>query len=287
MLTLFKRSFKILLFSLLCSGCDNSDQNHKPAAKKIINIGHAGSGFNYLFMPFNPYPPNSFQSLKNGLNDGAEGVEVDVQITSDHVLVLFHDNTLESRTELSGFMINANSKDVLGVSYECGFPYDLIQDEHIITFHQWLEYSIKLPVIPYLHIDLKTSNGQSDAIVDTLLKLVFGELNSVNYPLDKVIVISGESTVITKILNNYPAINTAYQPAEFSEGLKWILANGVEYIIMDQKRLTPEDIQAAHEKGIGVIALGGRAKSTFRKLIDMKPDYIQSNNVSLLHKLLK
>jgi|SRR5688572_13335764 len=289
MLPFLKIGIYSLLIISLFSGCtkNNENKNSTAGSKKIIIIGHAGSGFNYLFMPFNPYPPNSFQSLKNGLSNGAEGVEVDVQLTADHQLVLYHDNTLDEKTSLSGFVIDANSMDVLSTPYKCGFPYDLFHDEKIITFNQWIEYAIQLTEIPFLQIDLKTGSGLSEAVKDTLLHLIAEELKNVNYPLDKVIAISGEHAVVTKILKNYPHIKCAFQPGEFSKGLEWVVANGCKFIIIDQKYLAPGDVQSAHDKGIGVIALGGRAKSTFLKLIKMEPDYIQSNNVNLLHRLLQ
>src|SRR6187455_1958541 len=144
MLTLFNKSFKLLLISILFTGCSNDDLDPTVKNNSIIIIGHAGSGFNYLFMPFNPYPTNSFKSLKNALADGADGVEVDVQMTADLQLVLYHDNTLESETDLNGYVIHANSKNVIGANYHCGFPYDLFHNEQIITFQHWLTYATKL-----------------------------------------------------------------------------------------------------------------------------------------------
>ncbi len=289
MLTLSKISSSIIAISMLCPGCFNSDKNRNspPENKNILNIGHAGSGFNYLFMPFNPYPTNSFQSLKNALANGADGVEVDLQLTADHKLVLFHDFTLESNTDLKGYIINFNSTEIVGVPYECGFPYDLFQNEKIISLPEWLNYAHQLPQFPYLHIDLKTNNNSAESMAGIMLNVLFENLKTVEYPLEKVILISGDYNVITKILTEYPMLNCAYQPAEFNEGLSWVQQHGCKFMIIDQKRLTGNDVKTAHEKGIRVIAMGGRAESTLLKLIEMKPDFIQSNNVKMLHHLLQ
>jgi glycerophosphoryl diester phosphodiesterase len=287
MSALLEKKYSILLITLFLIGCiKGENRNVNPEIKKIRNIGHAGSGFNYLFMPFNPLPTNSFQSLKNALENGADGVEVDLQLTADHELVLYHDITLESLTNLSGYVIHANSRDIVGTDYKCGFPFDLFQDETIITFSTWLDYAKQLSVIPYLQIDVKTANRDAEAAADTLIKLLDEKLTSAGYPLDKVVLISSDFNLLSKIINAYPKFHCAYQPAEFYQGLNWVKQNKCEYIIMDQKYLTAKAVSDAHIAGIGIIAMGGRSENTLLNLIAMNPDFIQANNVKMLHELL-
>jgi glycerophosphoryl diester phosphodiesterase len=287
MLTLSKKKYSVLLIAVLIAGCLNGEHHRKSdSGITIRNIGHAGSGFNYLMMPFNPYPTNSFQSLKNAIDNGADGVEVDLQLTADHELVLFHDNTLESHTELKGFIIQADSRAILNADYECGFPYDWFQDEKVISLSRWLDYAKQLQTVPYLQIDIKTANSEAEALADTMMYILYEKLIAAGYPLEKVILISGDHNLLSKTINDYPMFNCAYQPAEFYTGLKWVTENKCKYIIIDQKYLTAAEINDAHSKGIRVIAMGGRSESKLASLIEMNPDFIQANNVKALHELL-
>lgn len=63
----------------------------------IMILGHAGMGDLYK------YPNNSLQAIEPVIGIGADGTELDVQITKDSVLILFHDITLDGRTKCSGF----------------------------------------------------------------------------------------------------------------------------------------------------------------------------------------
>lgn len=288
MSTQLKAKSKFLLLLMILFGCEKPDKNvvNILNSQPVINIGHAGSGFNYLIMPFNPLPPNSFASLKNALENGAQGVEVDLQITADNMLVLFHDKTTEN-AGLTGSVPSVNSSQLIGADYKLGFPYDMFQNEKVISFKQWISYAVKLKDIPYLQIDLKTSPGQTDESKNTLLEKLNAELREVAYPVNKVIVISGDQLLMMKLHNINPELDKAFEPAEFESGLLWAKANHCKYLILDNRLLTAEKVKRSHEQGIGVIAFGGKARSTLVKVINMKPMFIQSNHVGLVSELLQ
>lgn len=63
------------------------------------NIGHRGTGPTRLGHPF---PENSISSLLAAMADGADGVEVDVEITRDGRIILMHDDTLDRTTDCAG-----------------------------------------------------------------------------------------------------------------------------------------------------------------------------------------
>ena len=60
----------------------------------MINYAHRGAS-EYA-------PENTLSSFYLGLMQGANGIETDVQRTKDGVLVLFHDNTLDRVSNVSG-----------------------------------------------------------------------------------------------------------------------------------------------------------------------------------------
>lgn len=69
-------------------------------------LGHRGMGVMYN------KPANSYGSIIDALGIGADGCEVDVQLTKDSVLVLFHDETLNELTNCSGKIYDCNWSDI-------------------------------------------------------------------------------------------------------------------------------------------------------------------------------
>src|SRR5438093_12725949 len=47
-------------------------------------------------------PENTIQAFDNGLRLGADGIELDVRLSRDGIVVVHHDRTLERTTGLSG-----------------------------------------------------------------------------------------------------------------------------------------------------------------------------------------
>jgi glycerophosphoryl diester phosphodiesterase len=61
-------------------------------------IGHSGMGVEHTLVP------NSHGSIMEALAMGIDGVELDVQLTADSVLVAFHDQDLAASTTCSGIV---------------------------------------------------------------------------------------------------------------------------------------------------------------------------------------
>jgi glycerophosphoryl diester phosphodiesterase len=63
---------------------------------KVIVLGHRGMGMMYRM------PGNTYEAIYPVKEIGADGAEVDVQLTRDSVLILFHEHLLSERTACSG-----------------------------------------------------------------------------------------------------------------------------------------------------------------------------------------
>ena len=108
-LTLLVLSLLIILFE----NCDEKEDynitnlNHNT----IMILGHKGMGDHFQ------YPGNTMMSVKSVLEIGADGAELDIQITKDSVLVLFHNETLEGRTICSGNIYDYNWIEIKNCTY--------------------------------------------------------------------------------------------------------------------------------------------------------------------------
>lgn len=69
------------------------------ALSPSANLGHRGAGTSRAA---NPFPENSRSSFRAAIDQGADGVELDVELTSDGALVAMHDDTLDRTTTCGG-----------------------------------------------------------------------------------------------------------------------------------------------------------------------------------------
>ncbi len=63
-------------------------------SNKPLNFGHRGFA--------GKYPENTMLSFRKAIEAGADILEMDVHLTSDNKLVVFHDDTLERMTSGEG-----------------------------------------------------------------------------------------------------------------------------------------------------------------------------------------
>lgn len=69
-------------------------------------FGHAGMGF------YSPYPVNSWPGFESCLERGADGTEMDIQMTKDSILVIVHNSNLQENTSCSGMIKDLNWADM-------------------------------------------------------------------------------------------------------------------------------------------------------------------------------
>ena len=81
-------------------------ENLAPAA----NIGHRGTG---QTRPFHPFPENSLSSFLEAARQGANGIELDLEIAEDGTLLVMHDDTLDRTTNCSG-CVSGKTREELG-----------------------------------------------------------------------------------------------------------------------------------------------------------------------------
>jgi len=63
------------------------------------------------------YPGNTLESVLPVLEIGADGSEIDIQMTKDSILVLFHNDVLEGRTHCTGKVYDYNWEEIKNCTY--------------------------------------------------------------------------------------------------------------------------------------------------------------------------
>ncbi len=282
----------VLLSGLYGCGSIDTKSIQNLNGGKVEVIGHAGSAFLYPMLPFNPLPPNSIASIEKALViNKADGVEVDIQMSSDSTLILFHDSNLKAVGEPQQCVSNTKAADLLGRHYDTGPIYDLFHDESVISFTDLLFYLRNLDKYPALHLDVKNFDdclkGDQQERARQFANLLYKELEESEVPKDKVIVGSSDKT----LLKHFQTLDPDYslmldENQNFSGGMEWALANNMAGLVIGPGIAEKEKISLAHHHGLFVVVFGGRSRSSIIDIVNTHPDAIQVNNVGQLNRLL-
>ncbi len=121
------------------------------------------------------YPENTLLSLKKAIEQGVDGLEIDVHLTKDGEVVVIHDETLERTTTGSGWIKDLTLAEIKQYSAGKRFAhfekYEKEWDnEQVPTLEEVLEL-----ISPYqveLNIELKTYSVPYEGIEEKVLKIV-------------------------------------------------------------------------------------------------------------------
>lgn len=98
--------------------------------KKTKIYGHRGA--------MGEYPENTLLSFKQAIEQGADGLEIDVQLTKDGEVVVIHDERLDRTTTGSGFVKDLTLNEIKQYSAGANF-------KHLLKYNEaWVEEQFQL-----------------------------------------------------------------------------------------------------------------------------------------------
>lgn len=210
----------------------------------MINYAHRGAS-QYA-------PENTMSSFYLGLMQGANGIETDVQLTKDRVLVLFHDDTLDRVTDAKGKISDYTLEEIKKIKVYGnavnGF-YDRIPtyEEFLCAFSSYdISFAIEFKHEGYEKevLELSKKYGITDKMTVTSFK--FDCIKNVK-AIDK--------TVRVGLLIREPG----------DDDIKALLDIGGEEMAPEADKLTEEIHKKLRDVGIGVRAWGVRDIALMKK----------------------
>tara|TARA_B100001109_G_scaffold237233_1_gene218214 strand:- start:997 stop:1890 length:894 start_codon:yes stop_codon:yes gene_type:complete len=280
-----------LIFSLQSCYTFDSSQIQNLNEGKVVIIGHGGLGF-HRWMPFQALPSNSKSSILKALETGAEGVEVDIQMTQDGQFLLYHDNDLASMTNLQSCIASQNYSAVKDARYKLGIPFDWFQDESILTLDELFQIASKQDIKPILQFDMRTYSmcfeyPENRAHEENFIRNLDVYLSQIDYPKRKLFLIgvTREGIELAKSLN-MPYQLSLEVISDFDDALSWAVEKGINILTVKSKLLSKENTAKAHAKGVKIITFGAKSKGGNLKLLKLNPDYLQTDNIEAVKELL-
>jgi len=237
----------------------------------MINYAHRGaSGY---------FPENTMLAFQEGVKMGATGLETDVQMTKDGVLILIHDETLNRTTNGKGFVKDYTYQEI--AELDAGSWYKRsFRGEKIPTLRELLEFVKDKNII--LNLELKNSLIPYHGMEELVLQLIK------EYKVEKKIIISSfnhHSIVKVKKLNN--KIKTAIL---YTEGLfhpeRYAKYVGADAIHPYYLAINEEIVKEVKKEKILINPYTVNKEEDMLNLIKIGVDGIITNYPDILHKLL-
>lgn len=234
-------------------------------------IGHRGASADF--------PENTLLAFLRALEvESVAGIETDLRLSKDQVVVLLHDSTLDRTTNGTGDLANYTVAEL--EQFSAGYPKrfgDRFEDLRIPTFKQALELLIEFPAA-LLVMDLKVE-GLGQAIASTINE-VETERNITDLQ-GRVIASCWTETQVADIgqfLNITVKQKLGSAPLDVTNNyFSDVLGLGIHSFSLDYTTLSPEWIGAAHRRMMPVVAWTVDGQSQVVQLIDMGVDGIITN----------
>lgn len=271
-----KRAIGFSLLVLLCA-CKKEDFDiHNLNGDRIISQGHGGMGIYYT------YPLDSPASILMCLNSGADGSEMDVQMTRDSVLVAYHASDLSEATDMSGLVIEHSWAEIAQAHFT-GVPYT---DHHILRIEDLFSHldDPRAHICTFdikLHVDGLPDERYMDRFAEAIIRL----LDRFNVT-DKVHLESQHIYMLAALKVRRPELKLFYYPTSFDEGLATAAGMGLLGLTTDIHLINSDQVATAHAHHLWVALWNVKTKEENREAIRMNPEIIQSDRVDHLVGLL-
>lgn len=217
----------------------------KPNYKNFINYAHRGASY-YA-------PENTLLSFYLGLYMGANGIETDVQLTKDQILVLFHDETLTRVTGEEGKISDYTYKELLKFNVK----KDDLSDK-IVTFEDFLAH--------FAHRDLTFAIELKG---DLTAKPTADLLRKYNM-VEKVIVTSFKYKELEDLKAYAPEFKTGYLALEVIDDdlLEKMNKTGIDELCPRATVITKQAVSQWKKKGFEVRAWGVSDTNIMEEIFD-------------------
>lgn len=267
-----------ITFLILTVSCSKD-----PATFRLENLnnneigcfGHAGMGTESI------YPLNSLKSLESCLARGADGTEMDVQITKDSVLVILHGWNLNENTSCSGLVKDMNWSEMSGCNRKAKFFNDI----KIITFDEFIS-QIPNPQEIFITLDCKATYGNFDqgAYFKLFARTIIKALNK--HQLGPRIFIENlDPGFLLAIKDIKPDANLFLLTDDFNYGMETVQQWGFWGLSMSNPSVTAQQVKQAHDKNIHVTIWGVETEKENYAAVEKCPDFIQTDDINYLLKI--
>ncbi len=262
-----KKIYMLSLCSLLLA-CKKND-----SLPEVQKIGHSGMGI------YGDYPINSYESFMQAFFLGADGVEVDVQMTRDGILVLLHDEQLDNQTNGTGAVQERTWDEISNFSYD-----NIALGRYNIIRLDFLLENCGQYIDKFFYFDIKP-NSYSVEHLYTLNRNLSTLITKFNLEDNSVLMYQTNPQFLHML-----SLRTdlkIYSYSDFETAKKNILLYNLNGWIASKNDIDESKVAQMHEIGARVVGFSTFNKKDHLDLIHKGVDIIQTDDLKNLINLYK
>lgn len=202
-------------------------------------------------------PENTLAAFRNALSLGVDAIELDIQMSRDGHLIVFHDNTLERLTDGNGNILDCDFSYLRSLNAAAHFPGGWPTREQIPTLREVLKL-VKERTRLFVELKASTHDGQHGRYPG-LAPAALEDIRIVGM-IDQVILISFDWDLLATVKELEPGVQTgilvskenwnAQDKNAISRLCERALSLGCEWIDIHHLLLTAEIAQEIQQAGL-------------------------------------
>jgi len=241
--------------------------------KKVLNIAHRGfSG---------KYPENTMLAFKKAVEEKCDGIETDLNVTKDGVIVICHDETVDRTTNDKGYIKDYTYKELN--KFDAGIKFgERFKGEKIVSIDELLDYMKDKNML--LNLELKNGLVHYEDLEKKIIEKIY------EYKL--------RGNVILSSFNHYSMLKVKQYDETIKTGLLYCanLYNVHEY----GKKLKADALHPYYpsvmnkdivtqikESGLTINTYTVNNEEDMEALIDLEIDGIITNHPDKLNRVLQ
>ena len=258
--------FLIVLVTLL-SSCSKTNSS----LLEVTVIGHAGIS---LHRDRAIFPANSFESIQYAIDVlDADGIEVDVQMTKDSILVLFHDKFLEYSTNFNG-CVSQYTYDELKSAKLDNTEYTLVNLEKVMKFIDSRKKNVFLDVKAY---DFCNEIEISTSAFNYSLSNSFSQVSQAC--TENSVVINPSISFLNKLNHS----NKCIEASNIQSGVEKLNEFGYQSILINISNISKNDMELLTDVNWGVF--GVKDEWSIDNGIELLPKFVITDNIAYTKKI--
>jgi len=261
--------FSVLAIVLVAlqSSCTKNNE----VLPNVTVLGHAGIS---LHRDRAVFPANSFESIQYAIDIlDAEGVEVDVQMTKDSVLVLYHDKFLEFSTNLNGCVSQFSFNEIKNAKLD--------NTEHtIVSLERVLEYIDSRNKIIFLDVKGYDYCNENSISMSAFNHGFLSSIDDVSEAFVAAIVISNASS---SFLNQVNHTNKCIEVSNVQNGIDKLNTFGFQSALINLANVSAGDEHLLENVNWGI--LGVKDEWSIDAGVKLLPKFVITDNIAYTKKV--
>jgi glycerophosphoryl diester phosphodiesterase len=271
-----KRLGIIILICLVVGSCkklESFDNNPVEYLGTRIVAHRGGPGW-----PYGNFQNNTLQTCIYGF-EHADGIEVDVQMSRNNTLWLYHDEFFSECDINKKGRIPAYTDEEIGDHIKCmGNDYTLNTVEDIFAYHRHhqLDDIIILDIKPWLPTQYSNTPGYWLTLAEQIVRLAH------LYDIEKFVQVESENALVLNRINKLSDIKIFLTTnCDLYNGCRKALKENYTGISHrnDCHKLTANDVELIHQKGLRIHLWTVNDDNEINQAIADKVDFVQTDNL--------